>query len=388
MAGQKEGSFMVVSRALLLTILALGVFALAPQVLEAQTGSISGVVTNDAGEAISGVLVKASDGSGGWGGWSNIDFTDVDGNYMIDDLEPGTYELEARRYGYETETVVVDVVDGVNTVADFTLSEPTYGSVAGIVTDAATGEAIEGARVRVVGNFGGGWGGWGGNSVLTDATGSYSLDDIRTGDRDLRFSNNGYFTQTAVVTIEDGATTTADAALDALSFGSISGTVTDAATDTPIEGAWVIVRSGGGGFFGGWSVTNTDAAGAYSFSDVITGDREVRVYSPGFFSGTATVTVTDGADTVADFALGGLTYGTVTGTITDAATGEAIEGAWVRVSAGGWTQTNRSGVYEVADVRTGTRNVRTFAWGYINDKQSVDVLDGQTSTADFALEPR
>jgi hypothetical protein len=100
------------------------------------------------------------------------------------------------------------------------------------------------------------------------------------------------------------------------------------------------------------------------------------------------VTVTDGADTVADFALGGLTYGTVTGTVTDATTGEAMEGVWVRVSAGGWTQTNRSGVYEMADVRTGTRSVRTFAWGYINDNQSVDVLDGQTSTVDFALEPR
>ncbi|MDE0959184.1 MAG: carboxypeptidase-like regulatory domain-containing protein [Planctomycetota bacterium] len=379
---------MVVFRAFLLTTLALGAFVLAPQLVEAQTGSISGAVTNDAGEALAGVRVKASDGSGGWGGWGNIDFSDVDGNYMIDDLEPGTYELEARRYGYETETVVVDVVDGVNTVADFTLSEPTYGSVAGIVTDTATGEAIEGARVRVVGNFGGGWGGWGGNSVLTDATGSYSLDDIRTGDRDLRVSKEGYFSQTVVVTIEDGATTAADVALDALSFGSISGTVTDGATDTPVEGAWVIVRSAGGGFFGGWSVTNTDAAGAYSFSDVITGDREVRVFSPGFFSETATVTVTDGADTVADFALGGLTYGTVTGTVTDAATGEAIEGAWVRVSAGGWTQTNRSGVYEVTDVRTGTRNVRTFAWGYYNDNQSVDVLDGETSTADFALDPR
>ncbi len=379
---------MVVFRAFLLTTLALGAFSLTPQLVEAQTGSISGVVSNDAGEALAGVRVKASDGSGGWGGWGNIDFSDVDGNYMIDDLEPGTYELEARRYGYETVTVSVDVVDGENTVADFTLSEPTYGSVAGIVTDAATGEAIEGARVRVVGNFGGGWGGWGGNSVFTDDTGAYTLDDIRTGDRDLRISNSGYFTQTAAVTIEDGVTTTADAALDALSYGSISGTVTDAATDTPIEGAWVVVRSSGGGFFGGWTVTNTDADGAYSFSDVLSGDREVRVFNPGFFYESATVTVTDGANTVADFALGGLTYGTVTGTVTDSSTGEAIEGAWVRVSTGGWTQTNRSGVYEVTDVLTGTRNVRVFAQGYDPGMQSVDVLDGETSTADLALDPR
>jgi hypothetical protein len=116
----------------------------------------------------------------------------------------------------------------------------------------------------------------------------------------------------------------------------------DSATSDPVEGAWVLVIGSGGGFFGGWSVTTTDAAGAYSIPDVVTGDHEVRVYRQGYFFETATVNVTDGVDTVADFALGGLTFGTVSGTVTDAVTGEAIEGAWVRVQAGGWTQTNRS----------------------------------------------
>ena len=109
---------MAIFRTFILTALTLGFLFIVPAALEAQTGSVSGVVTNDAGEAISGVLVKASDGSGGWGGWGNIDFTDVDGNYMIDDLEPGSYELEARRYGFESVTVVVDVADGVNTLRD------------------------------------------------------------------------------------------------------------------------------------------------------------------------------------------------------------------------------------------------------------------------------
>jgi hypothetical protein len=45
-------------------------------------------------------------------------------------------------------------------------------------------------------------------------------------------------------------------------------------------------------------------------------------------------------------------------------------------------------MYEVTDVRTGTRNVRVFAQGYFSDTQSVDVVDGQTSSADFAPEPR
>ena len=378
-------------RSLLLSTLALMCFAVAPGLLDAQTGSISGVVTNDAGEALPGALVRASDGtgSGPGGGFQNADFTDMDGIYLIDDLAPGAYEVTANRWGYQSVTVVIDVVDGVDTVADFTLAAPTYGSASGIVTDGATGLGVEGAFVRVTGTGGGGpFGGFFGGFAMTDATGAYSIDDIRSGDGDIRFSKQGYFGQTTPITITEGTNTVADATLGALAYGSISGTVTDSATSDPVEGAWVLVIGSGGGFFGGWSVTTTDAAGAYSIPDVVTGDHEVRVYRQGYFFETATVNVTDGVDTVADFALGGLTFGTVSGTVTDAVTGEAIEGAWVRVQAGGWTQTNRTGMYEMTDVRTGTRNVRVFAQGYFSDTQSVDVVDGQTSSADFALEPR
>lgn len=376
---------MTMSRTFILTVLALGIFVVAPVALEAQTGSVSGVVTNDSGDTLPGVIVRALDGSGGWGGWGNSDFTDIDGMYLIDDLAPGTYEIRAFRFGYEPMTAMVDVVDGVDTVQDFTLSAPTFGTVAGTVTDGATGLPIENARVRVIG--GGFFGGFFGNFDMTDANGEYTIDDVRTGDREARFTKQGYFTQTTTVTITDSATTTADAALDPLSYGSISGTVTDAATSTPIEGAFVIVR-GSGGFFGGWNFTVTDAAGTYSFDDLVTGDREVRVFSQGYFSQMETVTVTDGANTVADFALGEFTFGIVSGTVTDAVTGEAVEGAWVIVETGGWTQTNRTGMYQVTDVLTGTRTVRVFAQGYIHDSQEVDVSEGQASTADFAIEPR
>ena len=77
-----------------------------------------------------------------------------------------------------------------------------------------------------------------------------------------------------------------------------------------------------------------------------------------------------------------LTYGIVT----DVATGKGIEGALVRVQWGGWTQTDSSGMYEVTDVPTGTQNVRAFAWGYNGTNSSVEVLEGKTASADFALE--
>ena len=369
-------------RLLMLIALSLCTFAIAPAVVEAQTGSISGVVTDNADEALPGAKVIAISGTGGWGGWGNMDISAVDGSYQIADLEPGTYELKARRMGFESVTVTVEVLDGVDTVADFTLSPPTYGTVSGLVTDSATGDPVEGAHVKILGGFGGGWGS---GQTTTDAAGAYTLEDVRTGDRKVLFFNDGYFSQTADITIEDSVTTTQDAVLVALAYGSVSGVVTDAATGDPIEGAFVFIR-GNGGFWGGWDLVTTDAAGAYAFADVLIGEQEVKVFQQGYFSETVAVTVTEGADTVADVVLGGLTYGAVSGIVTDVATGKGIEGAWVRVQWGGWTQTDSSGMYEVADVPTGTRNVRVFAWGYNGANSSVEVLEGKTANADFALE--
>ncbi len=375
-------------RAILLTTLALGALAAAPAAVEAQTGSVSGVVTSDAGDPLMGVWVRASDGGSTWG-FGQSDFTGMDGAYAIDNLAPGSYEVSARRFGFETMTATVDVVDGVNTVQDFVLSAPTFGTVAGVVTDSATGLPIEDAFVRVTGTSAGGFfGGFFGNFAITDAAGAYSVDDVRTGDRDVSFHKLGYFSQTVVVTVADGVTTTADAALDPLTFGTVTGIVVDG-LGVPVDGAFVFTRGGGGGgFLGGWSVTTTDATGAFSLEDVVTGERDIRIFASGFFSETVTATVVEAGTDLGTIVLGALTYGSVSGTVSDSVTGLAIDGAWVRVSHGGWTQTDRMGMYTVTDVLTGTRNVRVFAQNYVHQLTTVDVTDGAATTADFALVPR
>ena len=382
---------MVGFRAILLAMLCV---AAVPVTVEAQTGSISGVVTDDSGAPLMGVRVRATDGSMGGFGFGNVDFTDMDGAYLIDDLAPGTYEVRANRFGYEAATDTADVVADTDTVVGFTLLEPTFGNVSGVITDATSGDPIDGAFVRLRnvgggGGFGGFFGGFFGSFAVTGADGAYSFTDVRTGDREVRASADSYITQTIAVTVMDGVDSTVDVALDAETFGSISGVITDAGTTDPIEGAFVVLRGNGGFFgFGGWNFTTTDATGAYSFSDVSTGDREIRVFAAGYFSATEMVTVTDGVDTVANIALGGLTFGSLSGTVTDAVTGDPIEGAWVRVASGGWTQTDRLGNYEYTDILSGTRTVRVFANGYVNAMADVDVLDGQSATADFSLDPR
>ncbi len=68
-------------------------FALVPAALAGVTGKIVGQITDSAGEALPGVNVKVLDKP--WGGAS-----DLDGEYMILNLQPGIYTLEISSLGY------------------------------------------------------------------------------------------------------------------------------------------------------------------------------------------------------------------------------------------------------------------------------------------------
>lgn len=81
------------------------------------------------------------------------------------------------------------------------------------------------------------------------------------------------------------------------------------------------------------------------------------------------------------------TAGTIAGTVTDASTGLPLAGASVGTDTGQTTTTAADGTYSISNVPTGTRSVTASASGYQSETQSVSVLDGQSSTADFALNP-
>ena len=77
--------------------------------------------------------------------------------------------------------------------------------------------------------------------------------------------------------------------------------------------------------------------------------------------------------------------GTISGTVTDKDTGNLIEGA--TVTANGYsTTTNTTGQYTLLNIPVGTYIVEVSATGYQSQSQTnVQVLDGQTTTADFQL---
>jgi len=88
-----------------------------PGIASAQTGQISGTVTDSlTGEPIPGVNV-------GVVGTTQGAATGTNGAFTITDIEPGTYELEASFVGYATKTENVNVEAGETTEVKFQLIE-------------------------------------------------------------------------------------------------------------------------------------------------------------------------------------------------------------------------------------------------------------------------
>ncbi len=304
------------------------------------------------------------------------------------------------------------------------------GALQGTVTD-VDGVAIEGAMVVARGMMGGPDGhgghhppGGGGHHppryAFTDAAGVYAIADIPAGDYHVVCGKPGYVMATAEVTIVEGQTTTQDFALQPMVFGSVGGVVTDAVTLLPIQGAHVMLRpaqapelkagrnvDGGGGM---WLHGVTGADGTYLIENVPVGSYEARAMSFGYLpSAPVPVTVEEGVQAAADFALSPLTFGSLEGHVSDAVSGEPIEGVFVvacrfgfdgptsgeavanaKGMGGGWNVaiTDADGFYHFDQLPVGDWTVRAFAWGYDPGMAEVVIEADATTVEDFALTPR
>lgn len=309
------------------------------------------------------------------------------------------------------------------------------GVLQGTVTDADTGLAIDHALVVARGTMGGpgghGGGGHGGGGhhppryAYTDAAGLYTIADLPAATYRVTCGKPGYVRAEVEVVIEDGQTSTQDFALEPMAYGSVGGTVTDAVSMLPIEGAHVMLyvhrgaeMKGGGGPGGGgggmWLHAVTDANGDYLIQNVPVGTYDARAMMFGYLpSDPLPVVVTEGVQSDADFALVPLTFGSLEGTVTDASTGLPIEGVFVvacrfgfdgplpgeamakgvsteKGGGGGWNvaMTDENGFYHFDQLPVGTWTVRAAKWGYEVGTAEVVIVENTTTVQDFALTPR
>jgi uncharacterized surface anchored protein len=174
----------------------------------------------------------------------------------------------------------------------------------------------------------------------------------------------------------------------ALGTGSISGTITDSVTGSPIGGAKVMVNC--------HTSATTGSDGRYTIANLAAGDYPVTVMKTGYVMKAypGTVHVAEGqAVTGIDIALapmGGGGSGSISGTVYDKKTNAPVAGA--KVTASGCsrsTTTGSDGTYTITGLADGSYTVRAMKSGYLcaTYPTPVVITNGQPVTGiDFHLQ--
>jgi thermitase len=239
------------------------------------------------------------------------------------------------------------------------------GRISGQVAD-ANGSAIFGAQVSD-----------GTGTALTDALGSYTIDNVPPGSYQVVADKEGYVTSSLAVNVLSETTAVADFSLSQIVVpGSITGSVIDAKDGSPIVGAAVS---------DGNRTALTDALGSYTIGNVPPGSYQVVASKEGYETSSSTVSVLQGTTAIANFCLSQIIVpGSITGSVTDAKDGSPMVGA--TVSDGARTAlTDAGGQYIIGGVPEGSYTVTASAAGYPASSQAVSVVAAQTATVNFAL---
>lgn len=374
------------------SLLLIGIFLVLSSLALAQTGAISGRVTDETtGYPIIGAQITLSGMYCGYCVW----FTDSSGYYLCDNLPAGHYLVHASASGYVSElypdsvgVVENDTIENINFA--LTPSGGT-GAISGRVTDEETGLPLPMAHVLAYDSThceGDAW---------TDTAGYYLIQSLVAGQYIVGVHKEGYEDEVypESVTVEEGQNTPdIDFALTQVGgeTGSISGTVTDEVTGYPIAGAGITLNDLECIWF-------TDSTGYYICDNLPPGLYEVHASAAGYYPETypESVIVVEGENTPnIDFALTLIgEYGSISGRVTDEETSLPIIMAHlVAIGLDNWCYgeawSDTSGYYTIQYLCPGIYQVNVNVLGYIPETypDSVIVVAGEnTPDINFALIP-
>ncbi len=199
-----------------------------------QPGSISGVVSDTAGNPIAGVAVTfvSSDKTQVY-----TATTDTNGAYTKLAVKSAVYVGTATsKPGYtDAAPQTFTVSPGVNSVVNFTLA-PILPTVTGKVTDGTTGTALGNVTVTFTPTAGGAP-----VTVTSNAGGTYASGPLPAGAYSVTASApSGYFDSTQAITLALGDTRTLNFPL--AQKGTLIGYVTDATTGQPLLGVSLTIK--------------------------------------------------------------------------------------------------------------------------------------------------
>jgi hypothetical protein len=302
--------------------------------------------------------------------------------WRIDEVN-GAKTTTGTVWNFTTEAVTVPRfhIDSVN-VASELVKGPRNRGVASISVHDASELAVTG--VAISGTFSGDWSGV--VNGTTDSSGQLVLVTPAV--------KNGSSWQFCVDTASKASwdideVTSASFLCDApppppppSTTGLIAGIVTDSSNGNPVQGATVSADSGQNDI--------TDAAGAYTLTDVPTGTSSVTANASGYDPASQSTPVLDGETSTVNFSLtlspvGGGT-GSVKGTVMNNS-GSRLNGVEVQVLGGPSATTNKRGKYTIQNVPEGLQSVTVTYPGYADFLEMVTITTGSTTTLNITLSP-
>ncbi len=346
-------------------------------------GGISGtVVGKDGRTPVPGALVSLTEEGdsafGGLGLGADSTRTDGAGNFLFEHLKPGRFKVSAQ--GNTGKSAAKEVVLAEGQRLDGVLIEMATGTlVRGSVSGLQAGK-LGGVRVFASSKE------YSDNAV-TDDTGRFLLRDVPPGVLRLQATTSFLSGRTAAKTFEipEGSPEfPAEIVFEGTS--RISGRVTRG--EKPLPGLFVNANADPPSAAAGRATAQTDEDGRYALEGLNDGKYQVFLSGQGV-SYRKTLTVS--GDTPGDIQLPAIS---VTGAVTDAGSGEPVEGVTVQGQIGRETAgfgmkqgvTDSVGHYFIDDVDPGSYQVTARKSGYQLKTQNLTVGSDSTEL-NFALQP-
>ncbi|MFI4942214.1 MAG: carboxypeptidase regulatory-like domain-containing protein, partial [Burkholderiales bacterium] len=346
-------------------------------------------------------VMRAGPGGGGRGPYERQPFHADDGGFVLEDVPPGRWSVEAFAPGYQSgRAAAVAVAEGEATDGvEVRLSKG--GVVSGRVLESRSGKPVLDATVRAELSGGGPrmgmmrMGGEGGDDeATTDADGRYELTGLAPGSWTVTATHADWSEASVGVEVKE-APATVDLKLGR--GGSVAGSVT--AGGRPVAGAQVTIsgsgdtgRAGAGFMGGGDQSALSDEGGRFRFERLTPGRYTLGAALRDQSSSPAEAVVTgdDAQEVQLMLAEGAVVRGVVTG-LPDA----QLAGVNVNAQAPDFfasVRTSAGGGFELSGVPEGTLTLRANAGDFMTSSRSastsVTIAAGQAeATAEIRFEP-
>jgi len=338
----------------------------------AYAASVKGIISDSTSEtAIEGVLVQLRVGYQ----TRATDTTDYTGTFQFEDIDSGSYTIRASMSGYTQKSVTATVSGPDPVTINIPLVKIVTTTISGKIIDSTSGEALSGAAVRL---------GSGGSASYdtTGTDGTFSFENVPTGNHSLRASLSGYVTKTITQSITGSDQITLDITLVKTVTTSISGKITDSTSGAVLAGA--IVRIG----YANSLSDTTGSDGSYSISNVTAGNQTLRVSMNGYTSKNVNATVNSADPLTIDISLNKVITTTLSGVVTDSITGNKLAGAIVRLGSGMANRTDTTdsnGLYSFENVSTGTQMIRVTLSNYSQKYITATISNDEPVTLNIVL---